>query len=177
MKYFEKIKGDRIYLSPMNLEDVEIYTKWLNDMEITDKLGSSMRMSNLSNEKKYIEENMNGYNFSIILREKDQLIGNVSLMDVDTINRKATLGIFIGDKENRSKGYGKEAIKLILDYGFNTLNLNNVMLWVYDFNKNAIKTYESVGFKKIGTRRSCAYVNGNTCDEVFMDILKEEFNK
>ena len=176
MKYFEKIKGDRLYLSPMNIDDKELYTKWMNDKDVSENLGSYFRMISLSSEEKWLEEESNGYNFAIVLKDGDRLIGNVSLMNVDNINQTAELGIFIGEKEDRSKGYGKESIKLILNYGFNTLNLNNIMLKVYSFNERAIKTYKKIGFKEIGRRRKSVYRDGRVYDEVFMDILKVEFN-
>lgn len=177
MKYFPKIKGDRLYLSPMNVNDAGIYTKWLNDKEVIENIGGHSRMITLQEEKEWIIKNSNDYNFAIVLKDKDRLIGNVSLMDVDLIHQTAELGIFIGEKDDRRKGYGKEAIKLILDYGFNTLNLNNIMLKVYAFNENAIKTYKKVGFKTFGVRRQCHYRDGLVYDVVYMDILKNEFNE
>ena len=56
------------------------------------------------------------------------MIGCISLQNIDHRNRNAFIGIFIGEEENRSKGYGAEAICLILDYGFKTMNLHNIML-------------------------------------------------
>ena len=122
MKYFKKLVGERIYLSPRNNEEIEQFTKWLNDFETTDYLGRSANIVTLEAEKKYFEENNDkNYNFFIITLENDKLIGTIGLENYDSINRTATLGIFIGDKEYRSQGYGTEAIKLILDYGFNYL--------------------------------------------------------
>lgn len=175
MKYFDKIRGERLYLSPMSEEDFEIYTKWMNDKEITEKLGNYYKNITLSSEKKYLE-NESGYSFAIVLKKENRLIGNITLMDVNNINQTASLGIFIGEKEDRNKGYGKEAIKILLDYGFNTLNLNNIMLGVFSFNEYAIRTYEKIGFKKIGQRRDSVYRNGKLYDEIFMDILKDDFN-
>ena len=57
MKYFKKIVGDRIYLSPRNSEDYEIFTEWLNDFETTDYLGRSAQLYSLAGEKKYLEDN------------------------------------------------------------------------------------------------------------------------
>ncbi len=177
MKYFEKIKGDRMYLSPMCVSDAGIYTKWMNDKDVTENLGGMAKIVTYKDEKDWIIKNNNGYNFAMILRDGDRLLGNVSLMDVNLINRTASLGIFIGEKEDRNKGYGKEAIKLILNYGFNSLNLNNIMLKVYSFNERAINTYEKVGFKKFGVRKACYYRDGIVYDEVYMEILKDEFNE
>lgn len=175
MKYFEKIKGERLYLSPVSVDDAEIYTKWMNDEDVSEKLGNYYKVRTLNFEKKWLE-NEDGYSFAIVLKEDNRLIGNICLLDVNHINQTASLGIFIGEKEDRNKGYGKESIKLLLNYGFNTLNLNNIMLEVFSFNKYAIRTYEKIGFKKIGIRRDSIYRKGKRYDEVFMDILKDDFN-
>ena len=74
-------------------------------------------------------------------------------MNINYQNRIGTVGIFIGDESNRNNGYGAETLKLLLDYGFNYLNLNNIMLTVKSFNERAIKCYEKVGFKEFVRRR------------------------
>ncbi len=177
MKYFPKLVGSRLYLSPMNAEDAPIYVKWLNDRTVSENLGLDTKVTTLEGERKWLQQNQNAYNFAIVLKEKDELIGNISFNEVDLIHRNATLGVFIGDEVNRGKGYGKEAIKLILEYGFNNLNLNNIMLKVYAFNKRAIKVYESLGFKTFGVRHKSHYFKGKFYDEIQMEILKEEYNE
>ena len=129
MKYFKKLVGDRIYLSPRNSEDVEKFTEWLNDFETTDYLGRSGILTTLDGEKKYLEQNSSQEASFVIVTIKDnKMIGTVSLENINHINRCATLGIFIGNKEFRSKGYGTEAIKLISEYGFKYLNLHSIKL-------------------------------------------------
>lgn len=118
-----------------------------------------------------------GGNFAIVLLENDKLIGNCGLMNIDQTNRKATIGIFIGDKEEQNKGYGTEVIKLLLDYGFNYLNLHNINLGLMEFNKRALACYKKCGFKEYGRRRKCNFVNGKYYDTIYMDILAEEFKE
>ena len=114
MKYFKKLVGERIYLSPRNVEDVEIFTEWMNDFYVTDYTGRSYRAVTLQAEKEYLESaDKNENTFAIIDIETDKMIGTVGLHEVDHINRTATLGIFIGNKDYWSKGYGTEAIRLI----------------------------------------------------------------
>ena len=145
MKYFKKLVGERIYLSPRNVEDVEIFTEWLNDFFVTDYIGRSHQTMTLQEEKAYLEKEQNDKNtFVIVDSTTNQMIGTVGLHSVDNINRTATLGIFIGDKNYWSKGYGTEAIQLILDFGFNYLNLNNIDLTLMEFNQRALKCYEKV---------------------------------
>ncbi len=178
MKYFKKLIGDRIYLSPRNIEDVEKFTEWLNDFETTDYLGKSRIVTTLYGEKKYLEENNSPEaNFVIVTNDDNKMIGTVSLENINHINRCATLGIFIGDKDFRSKGYGTEAIKLILEYGFKYLNLKNIKLDLMEFNERALKCYKKCGFKEYGRRRKCKFVDGKYYDLIEMDILSEEFNE
>ena len=178
MKYFKKLVGDRIYLSPRNAEDVETFVKWLNDFEVTDYTGRSSALMDLDAEKEYLATKKNNVMpFVIVKLENDEMIGTIGFDKIDYTNKVATLGIMIGEKENREKGYGTEAINLLLDYGFNYLNLNSVNLDVMEFNERGIACYKKCGFKEMGRRRKNVFVNGKYYDKLFMDILKEEFDE
>ncbi len=180
MEYFKKLVGERIYLSPKSAseEEIEKFTEWLNDFETTDYTGRSAQTMNIRKEKEYMDNNYkNDSSFAIVTIDEDKLIGTVSLEKVDNINRIATLGIFIGDKEYRSKGYGTEAIRLILDFGFNYMNLNNIDLQVMSFNERAIKCYEKCSFKEYGRRKQSVFVNGKYYDKIYMEVLAENFNE
>lgn len=178
MKYFRKIVGEKVYLSPINPEDAMQYVEWLNNIDTAKYLGQYTLIHTETNEKAWINSiDKNGeYNFAIVEKENDKLLGNVSLVNIKQINRTAELGIFIGDKDYLSKGYGSDAIRAILDYGFNYLNLNNIMLRAFAFNKRAIKAYEKCGFKTFGIWKEAYYFNGEYVDEVYMNVLKRDFN-
>jgi len=161
----------------MNTDDVEIYTKWLNDPNVSVNLGQYTKTISLVTEQKALEKMASeGHNFSIV-KNDDTVIGNISFFDVNHISRNAMMGLFIGEEEDRGKGYGAEALRLILDYGFNTLNFHNVMLGVFSDNEGAIACYKKVGFIEMGRRREARFKNGRYVDDVFMDILATEFNK
>lgn len=180
MEYFKKLVGERIYLSPKSGSDEEIrkFTEWLNDFETTDYTGRSAQVLTLKAEKEYSDSHYKDEaNFSIVTLDEDRLIGSISLEKINHTNRTAMLGIFIGDKDYRSKGYGTEAIRLILDYGFNYLNLNSIALHVMSFNERAMKCYKKCGFKEYGRRRQCVFIDGKYYDKVGMDILAEEFKE
>ncbi len=174
MRYFKKLVGKHIYLSPMNVEDAETYVKWLNDFEVTDGVGSSCRVTSLESEKEWLKHNTSQYQFAIVTQKEDMLIGNCGIQGVDQLTQCAEVGLFIGDEENRNKGYGGEVLDLLLEYCFDYLNLNNVMLKVFSFNERAINCYKKVGFKEMGRRRQAYYLKGKFYDEVYMDILKCE---
>ena len=178
MKYFKKVEGERVYLSPLNSEDVIQYTKWINDPAISDNMESSSYLISIANEKEWLENAETAkdyYVFAIVKTDGDELLGNCSFYDIYHIHRRAKIWLVIGEESNRGKGYGTEALRLLLRYGFNTLNLNNIMLQVFAFNEQAIACYKKVGFKTIGERRNAYYVNGKYHNEIFMDILREEF--
>lgn len=177
MRYFKKLKGKRLYLSPINVEDYEIYTKWMNDLSTAIPLGQVTSNFGLIKEKKALEKmSQQDHQFAIVLNDGDQLLGNCSLYDVNHIHKTASLGLFIGDEDNRNKGYGSEAIQVILSYAFKILNLNNVMLKVFSFNERGIAAYRKIGFKEIGRRRQCYEMDDKYYDDVFMDILKSDFH-
>lgn len=177
MKYYKKIVGKSVYLSPMNIEDAEIYVKWLNDFSVTDGIGTSDRIVSLESEKEWISQNSNQYQFAIVRLEDDKLIGNCGIQEINQSKQCAEVGLFIGDEENRNKGYGQDVLNLLLDYGFNYLNLNNIMLKVFSFNERAISCYKNVGFKEMGRRRQSSYLKGKFYDVVYMDILREEYKQ
>ncbi|MBQ9071937.1 MAG: GNAT family N-acetyltransferase [Bacilli bacterium] len=175
--YYKKIEGKRVYLSPMCVDDAPKYVKWMNDFEVTDGINGSQRVVTLESETEWIEKNNkdSNYQFAIVKQENDELIGNCGFNNLDTINGKATIGIFIGEEENRNKGYGSEALELLIGYGFDYLNLNNIMLEVFSFNEGAIACYKKIGFKEIGRRRE-AYIRKNIrYDDIYMDILRSEY--
>ncbi|MDO9576520.1 MAG: GNAT family protein [Candidatus Cloacimonadales bacterium] len=177
MKYFKKLIGKKLYLSPICVEDAEQYCEWLNDFEIAKNLLIFNRQLSLEKEKAILNDMVknDAQVFGIIDMETDKLLGNCSIFCINERNRKAEVGIFIGDKDYLSKGYGTEALSLLLDYGFNVLNLNNILLEVFGFNKRAIRSYEKVGFKLIGKRREAIILGGEKHDELYMDILASEF--
>jgi RimJ/RimL family protein N-acetyltransferase len=113
--------------------------------------------------------------FSIVRIDTDELIGRCLLFSVDRVNRSAMLGIVIGEKRCWNQGYGQEALILLLDYAFNLLNLNSVMLGVFAFNQRAVASYRKVGFQEIGRRRQARILGGKAYDAILMDILTEEF--
>ncbi|HOX31447.1 MAG TPA: GNAT family protein [Spirochaetales bacterium] len=174
MKYFPKIRGTRLYLSPISLEDAETYTQWLNDLETTRYLTLASAQLTLQGEREHLPAISSGHTYAIVEKEQDRLIGNCGLMDLEATNRTAEVGIFIGAPEARGKGYGSEALRLLCDYAFNVLNLRSLVLRTYDYNERAIASYRKVGFKEIGRRRQAHFYAGAYHDLVYMDLLAEE---
>jgi RimJ/RimL family protein N-acetyltransferase len=110
-----------------------------------------------------------------IVTLQGRFIGEVRLWRVSEANRSAMLTIFIGDHACWGRGYGTEAINLLLLEAFNRMNLHRVELHVFGFNVRAIRSYEKVGFIVEGTRREALARGGRKHDIVIMGILRDEF--
>ncbi|MDR2941546.1 MAG: GNAT family N-acetyltransferase [Treponema sp.] len=174
--YFKKMTGQKCYLSPIDENDAEKYTEWLNDLEITVNLGPLYgSILNVDKEKDLLKELSKNHNYSIIDLETNELIGNCGFLEIDNLNQTAEIGIFIGNKNFWNKGYGTEALVLLMDYGFKAINLHNITLRVFPFNERGMKCYEKIGFKLIGKRRESLKRGNKVYDIIYMDILNKEF--
>jgi RimJ/RimL family protein N-acetyltransferase len=178
MTYYKKLVGEKCYLSPCRLDDAEKWAEWFNDLAVTLPLGDEAYTPSTSgSEREAIEDiiKSKAHIFTIVDLAGEIPLGRCLLFNVDHVNRSAMLGVLIGEKTYWGKGYGHEAVKLLLDYGFNLLNLHSIMLGVFSFNERAIRSYQKVGFKEIGRRRQARVVGGHKFDVIFMDILADEF--
>jgi RimJ/RimL family protein N-acetyltransferase len=178
MTHYKKLVGERCYLSPVAAEDGELWAAWLNDLEVTLPLGDEAYMM-IPGEtaQTWAEEAASRQEplFTIVEKETERAIGRCLLFGLNHTDRSTMCGLFIGEKSLWGQGYGSEALGLLLDYAFNLLNLNSVMLGVFSFNKRAIASYRKLGFREIGCRRQARIIAGRAYDVILMDLLAEEF--
>ena len=176
-KYLKKLTGDNIYLSPISLDDIEEYAEMVNDIKVSVGLGylSYTNIIDFESEKEFLISVKKEKRFAVRLLENDELLGNVGFKSVGEIHRTAEMGIMLGNPKYQRKGYGMEAINLLLDYGFSFLNLRNISLNVFEYNEVAYNLYKKIGFKEAGRLRKAVEIMGKTYDVIIMDMLKEEF--
>ena len=176
-KYLKKLTGDNIYLSPISFDDVEQYAEMVNDIKVSVGLGylSYTNIIDFESEKEFLISVKKEKRFAVRLLENDELLGNVGFKSVGEIHRTAEMGIMLGNPKYQRKGYGMEAINLLLDYGFSFLNLRNISLNVFEYNEVAYNLYKKIGFKEAGRLRKAVEIMGKTYDVIIMDMLKEEF--
>jgi diamine N-acetyltransferase len=163
-----------VYLRALDVSDVDRTWKWHNDSRLYEMLVSPFRHVSHAAEEEWIRRkaaySQTEIHLAICLKEGDQHIGNIHLTNIDWVARHAGVGIFIGEEEHWSKGYGQQAMRLILRHAFNDLGLRRVHLIVLDDNDRAIRAYEKCGFVVEGRLRQHAYKRGKFRDLIFMGI-------
>lgn len=165
-------------LRELEKKDIEEINNWRKNEELIQYLEAPYRYINLEVENKWYENYLNNRNNTIrcaITTQEDNIIGLITLTNINNINRSAELHIMIEKEENCGKGIGSFAINKILNHAFFDLNLNRVELEVLTQNLRAQNAYKKLGFKYEGTRRKACFKNGIYVDIDIMSILKEEF--
>ena len=170
------IQGQKTKLRAIEREDLPTFVRWFNDPEVRQYLAMYMPMS-MAEEEQWFEhqlEDRDGKVFAIETEDSVH-IGNIGLHSIDWKNRRAYLGIVIGEKEYWGRGYGSDAIRALLGFAFGEVNLHRVYLTVYGYNERAIRCYEKCGFRHEGRLREARFSDGRYHDELMMGILREEF--
>lgn len=179
MMYNPFIEGEKIYVRGLEKTDLKgNMFQWTNDSEVTYYMFAGTMpntMEQLEEEYEQLAKSTKDVVFAIIDKKSDAHIGNAGLYLINYISRTGEFRIIVGEKEYRNKGYGTEATKLTVGYGFERLNLNCIFLGVNAEHVGAIKAYENAGFVKEGTMRQLIYRNGRYYDAIRMSILREEY--
>ncbi len=168
------LEGEKVALGPLSRELIALYQKWDADF-VVNRTTTHLRPVTLEEESDAYERYTRDKDyvlFTIYERQTWQPIGKTYLY---LTGNNADYGIVIGERECQGKGYGTETTRLVLDYGFTTLGLHNIMLTVMEYNLAGIKAYENAGFRQIGRRRKARWMDGKYWDVVYMDCLADEY--
>lgn len=171
------LEGERVYLRPIEQGDAEGYFHMLFNPEVRRLTGTRQAFT-LEGIQRYIDDKSSDAStvfLLIALSDNDEVIGDIVLQDVDSVNRNAGVRIAIFSEKHQSNGYGPEAMRLLLEYGFGQLNLHRIELEVFGYNERAMKAYEKVGFIREGIRRDVLFYNHEYHDSITMSMLEEEF--
>ncbi|NHJ46191.1 MAG: GNAT family N-acetyltransferase [Asgard group archaeon] len=176
----EMFDGELVRLRSYELDDCEYIWKHLNSLTLRAYLGKAIPQS-IEETKEWISNTwkwrQDGIRFFFAFEEitTNQLLGSVNLYIDNKISKSASLGIWIYEEKNWEKGYGSDAMIVILKFGFDYLNLHRIGLSVYPANERAIHVYKKLGFKIVGEKRESRFMNGKYKNEILMDILESEW--
>lgn len=172
-----KIQGEKIYLRLNEMRDKEIMFKGVHE-PVGAKLTGTHATFTMEQIVAYIQRNIAGegrFAWVICLLD-DTVVGEVVINDIDEDNRSANIRIALFNAQYFGKGYGTEALRLAIDYGFKQGKLHRIELGVYAFNSRAIHVYEKVGFKLEGTLRDALFWEGEYYNQHVMSILETEWH-
>jgi RimJ/RimL family protein N-acetyltransferase len=175
------LKGESVLLRPVKRSDISYFLKWFNDPDVVQYVGLYLPMTEMA-EEKFIEElgTTRARSDVILVIEviegsSAKAIGNCGLHQINPEDHNAIFGIVIGEKDYWSKGYGVEAARLLINYGFQQLNLHRISSTALAFNEGSIKLHKKLGFVEEGRLRQAMFKNGQYHDVVQFGILREEW--
>lgn len=172
-----------ISLRPISYDDTSLIVKWRNNPAVRKNLLSQELITNETHLNYYKKQILTNLNYQFIILCKDfstnavTPIGTVLLKNIDTKNHNCELGIFIGEQKYRGKGYGDEALRLLLEYGFTHLQMHKIYLKVLPDNLAAVKLYKKIGFTEEAKFRDDYFRDGYFFNVIQMSILEKEFSR
>jgi len=173
------MEGKLVRLRPLEPGDLERAYAWMNDPEVTYSLGRRYPIPR-AEEERWLREAASANSFTnglhlAIETKEGMLIGSIDLRNTNPEDRRAALGIVIGEPEYWSKGYGADAIMTVLRFAFHQMNLNRVSLEAFESNERALACYRKCGFREEGRLRQDRFKHGRYWDTIVMGVLREEF--
>jgi len=177
----QMLQGKRVLLRALQRDDLESLCRFNNDLEIELAGGGDPPMPQPLEflQAEFAAQASSGGrdNARFAIEADGKFIGQCALFNFDSTARTCELGITIGDKDYWGKGYGGEAIQLLLDYAFRLRNQRKVFLCVNGNNARAQRAYLACGFVEEGRLRQQVWSNGAYDDLVYMGILSDEWEK
>ncbi len=173
------LREEKVLLRPIKKSDKDFFLKWMNDPEVTQYIRIYLPINEMLEEKWIENISLRDVEKTVlfVIEAEDKVIGNCSLNNINKKDQVAVFGIIIGEKDCWGKGYGVSATKLIIDYGFNQLNLRRISSSAISFNERSIALHKKTGFKEEGRLRKNIFVNGSFYDEVLFGLLREEWKR
>lgn len=170
---------DELYLRSLEMDDLPLFQSWCADRDVVRySLGAWLFPISSLEIEEWLEKTIRDKGalaLGIVTRDTDALIGYAGITAISAINRSGEYYILIGDKSSWGRGYGTLVTRMIVDYGFASLNLHRVMLTVSAPNEGAIRTYRKAGFTVEGVLRQACYRDGGYHDKIIMSTLRGEW--
>ena len=173
------LRGQRVALGPLVEADAPILFEWINERDevVTSAPYQPVHHANHREWFDSVRHRSDVAIFAIRTVDGHRLIGYCQLHSIDPVHRSAELQMRIGDPTARGKGYGPEAMRLLMRHGFDDLNLWRIYGSAFANNARALNADKKAGFRVEGRLRDAAYIDGKFVDLVVMSILRVEFHE
>jgi RimJ/RimL family protein N-acetyltransferase len=170
------IAGEHVILRAFERDDAERCYRWMNDPNIVRTLKSRYPIA-FQNESEWLERamhaNWNERHFAIERKDDRTHIGNASIHDIDWVSRTAAFGLFVGEPSAWNRGFGSDAIRTLVRFAFEEMNLRKLRINVFEYNDRAKHVLETQGFVQEGRLRREFYREGSWHDLLILSIFRE----
>lgn len=170
------IAGEHVILRAFEREDAERCYRWMNDPNIVRTLKTRYPIA-FQNEIEWLDRAMhasaNERHFAIERKDDRSHIGNASIHDIEWVSRTASFGLFIGEPSAWNRGFGSDAIRTLVRFAFEEMNLRKLRINVFDYNDRAKHILEQQGFVAEGRLRHEFYREGSYHDIVILSIFRD----
>jgi RimJ/RimL family protein N-acetyltransferase len=175
------LDGSTTYLRALELEDTDFFWSWFSDREVV-KYSLGIWLFPFSKDETHswladVIHDKQVLSLGIVEKSTSHLIGYAGITSISKLHRSGEYYLFIGDKNCWGKGYGTEVTRLIVNYGFLSLNLHRIMLTVSEPNIGAVKAYTKAGFRTEGVMRQSCFRDGHYHDKLIMSVLRPEWDE
>lgn len=169
------IVGELVYLRTLERSDLPAVVRWMNDPEVTRYLLSAPLYGPEEMEQWYEQRRGTDDRVLAMMDDGDELIGYCGISRLEWEERRCNMWLIIGERGAWGQGYGTDAVRVMLRYLFDEVNLNRVYLTVDEENDRAMRLYERCGFRREGVSRKARFKNGRYRNDVTMAVLKREW--
>ena len=169
------LRGEKVTLRPVEKDDLKLLHEFRADLEIHVLADDDPWLPRpFEHFEHFYEERLKSTELEawFVIEADGRMIGDCGLWDFDNTSRHCNLGISIGDRDFWGKGYGRDAVRVLVDYAFRHHNITKVCLTVTADNERAIKAYEAAGFEREGLLRRHVWNDGDYKDIVVMGALR-----
>lgn len=174
------ISGERIRLRAVERDDLPRFVTWFQDPEVRAGISLFLPLS-LAEEEAWYEDMLKKdpieHTLAIDVQEGEKWthVGACGFLDYEPRFQHIELGVVVGDRSFWDQGIGTDVVRTLLRHAFKTLNLNRVVLQVFETNLRAIQVYKKIGFVEEGRLRQHHFLDGRYIDVIIMGILCEEW--
>ena len=173
-------EGEKVRLRAVRPDDVDLFQRYADDSELDRLAGETEYPYSAERERRRLEKELDedkddDDRMLVIETLGGKFAGTIQLYGTDRRHRTAEMGLVLDNRKAWGKGYGSEALRLLLRFAFRELGYEKVNLQVYEFNTRAITLYEHLGFQHEARLRSQIYADGRRWDEIWMGMTRADY--
>lgn len=169
------IKGEKIYLKPIDNKDIDFMLSLFNDQELAYWEGRNEFLISEEQQKKWFLKNLNtGHRFIVCENETDKKLGYFSFKVTDQISNSGLIAIKLV-QESRGKSIGTDTLKTGMSFLFNKINIHRLHTHIIDYNTASLKLFEKCNWVIEGKERKSVFMNNMYHDNILLSILKDEY--